>query len=75
MKKNYSKPELFYENFTLLEAITGCTVKGGPTAPELCTYYDEDIGLNLFVVGVSPDCELTPENYGAGSISGLIFGS
>lgn len=75
MKKNYIKPELFYENFTLLDAITDCTVKGGPTTPETCSYYDEDVGLSLFVAGVSPDCEWTPENYMAGSISGLIFGS
>ncbi len=75
MKKHYQKPELFYENFALTEAIAACTVKGGPNSPENCSYYDEDLGLSLFVMGVSPTCELTPSNYDAGAAGNLIFGS
>lgn len=75
MRKEYHKPELFYEDFTLLDAISACTVKGGPSAPESCSYYDEDLGISLFVQGVSATCDITPENYGAGGIENLIFGS
>lgn len=75
MRKQYQKPELFYEDFTLLDAITACTVKGGPSSAETCSYYDDGIAMNLFVQGVSPTCELTPSNYGAGEIENLIFGS
>lgn len=43
MKKNYRKPELFYENFALLDSIAGCDMKSNFNEATGCVaYYDED---------------------------------
>lgn len=42
MKRTYSKPEIYYENFALLDSIAGCDLKSNFNAATGCVaYYDE----------------------------------
>lgn len=43
MKKSYMKPELYYENFALLDSIAGCDFKSNFNEATGCkAYWDED---------------------------------
>lgn len=64
MKKIYKKPELFYENFSLMEAIATCTViTDTKDDKSVCAYYDEGFGELIFVDGNS-GCEIDANYYG-----------
>lgn len=49
MRKVYKKPELFYEDFTLMDAITtSCMVPAQHADKYTCTWYNKDFGCNVF---------------------------
>lgn len=64
MKKVYKRPELFYENFSLMEAIASCALTANQNDGASCTYFDEDgFGETLFL-GANSDCAVPVEHYG-----------
>ena len=66
MKKNYSKPVLIYENFSLMDAITAsCMVPAQHADEYTCAWYNEDFG-NIFTLGVVAACEWGYEPYEIG---------
>lgn len=59
MKKTYTKPELYYENFSLLGSIAAsCTdVDKNAQDANACSVMDDVLGMTIFTtVGI---CELT----------------
>lgn len=73
MKKLYKKPELFYENFTLMEAITACKVTAQQGDPSQCSWYNEEIGLTVFTPETVMTCALPYEGFEVPTE--FIFGS
>ena len=64
MKKNYQKPELFYESFNLMDAITACKVTAQQGDPAQCSWYDEEgFGVTVFLPETVMTCEVTPEAF------------
>lgn len=50
MKKQYSKPVLYFEDFTLMDAITAaCQVTAQHADQYTCTWYNKDFGVNIYV--------------------------
>lgn len=65
MKKAYTKPELFYENFSLMGSIANTCGQNGTKAAETnaadvtqCGYYDANFGGTIF--NAEPVCNITP---------------
>lgn len=74
MKKLYKKPELFYENFTLMEAITACKVTAQQGDPSQCSWYDlEGFGTVVFTPETVMTCALYYEPFEVGTE--FVFGS
>lgn len=48
MKKIYTKPELYYENFALIEAISSCDLISNFNQASGCVAYYQDTGNPLF---------------------------
>ena len=49
MKKQYSKPALCFEDFTLMDAITvSCMVPAQHADKYTCAWYSEDFAYNVF---------------------------
>lgn len=49
MKKQYSKPVLYFEDFTLMDAITAaCMVPAQHADKYNCAWYSDDFGCNVF---------------------------
>lgn len=61
MKKNYQKPELFYEDFRLMDSIAACAYKVGFTEYD-CTWYSEELGTVVFT-NPSQGCLVTPQDF------------
>lgn len=64
MRKVYTKPELFYEDFTLMDAITNaCMVPAQHADKYTCTWYSEDFECNVFteLVGTCEYIEVANE--------------
>lgn len=57
MKKVYKRPELFYENFSIMEAIATCPAIANHGDPASCVYYDVDFEISFFAADVNGDCE------------------
>lgn len=59
MKKTYTKPELYYENFSLLGSIAASCSAFDMNAQDAatCSFYDEAFGVNIFANMTA--CELT----------------
>ena len=74
MKKQYFKPELLFEDFTLAEAISACGVIAGPTNGDDCSWDGFVPGLPMFNSQVNLDCVLDYEDY-EGSSQLDVFGS
>lgn len=74
MKKQYSKPMLYFEDFTLAEAIASCGTIAGPTDGNTCTWDGFVDGLPMFNMAVNSNCLLDYSDY---EDQGLInvFGS
>lgn len=60
MKKIYSKPELYFENFALMECIASCNTAVGHTE-NTCAYTDPNLGLTIF--SNADICSYTGECY------------
>lgn len=74
MKKQYSKPVLYFEDFTLAEAIASCGTIAGPTDGNTCTWEGFIVGLPMFNMAVNADCLLDYSDYeDTSSIN--VFGS
>lgn len=57
MRKVYTNPELFYEDFTLMDAITAsCMIPAQHADKYTCAWYNEDSECNVFTEFVS-NCE------------------
>lgn len=63
MKKQYSKPELYFEDFTLAEAIASCGTIAGPTDGDTCTWDGFLPGWPLFNQSVNADCVADYRDY------------
>ena len=63
MKKQYIKPELYYEDFELAEAITACGTIAGPTDGNICTWDGFVEGLPMFNSQVNANCLLDYSDY------------
>ena len=63
MKKQYSKPELYFEDFTLAEAIASCGTIAGPTSGDTCTWNGFIEGMPMFNSKVNGDCVLDYSDY------------
>lgn len=57
MKKLYSKPELFFEDFSLMDSIASCGTKVGATEVT-CSWTDPDSGWQIF--NNQNICDTTP---------------
>lgn len=63
MKKNYSKPVLIYENFSLMDAITAsCMVPAQHTDKYSCAWYNEDFECSIYTQFVGA-CDFIEEAY------------
>ena len=66
MKKAYKKPELFFEDFTLMDAITAsCMVPAQHTDKYSCAWYNDDFGVNIYTQFVGA-CDYIEEAYEVG---------
>ena len=74
MKKQYSKPMLYFEDFALAEAIAACGTIAGPTDGDTCTWDGFVAGLPMFNSQVNADCLLDYTDY-EGSTQINVFGS
>lgn len=74
MKKQYSKPELYFEDFTLAEAIASCGTIAGPTDGDSCTWNGFIEGMPMFNMSVNLDCVLDYADY-EGTTPINVFGS
>ena len=74
MKKQYSKPALYFEYFTLAEAIASCGTIAGPTDGNTCTWDGFIEGMPMFNTQVNINCVLDYEDY-EGSTQINVFGS
>lgn len=74
MKKQYIKPELYYEDFELAEAITACGTIAGPTDGDTCTWDGLVPGVPVFNMAVNPNCSLDYVDY-EGQEQFNVFGS
>lgn len=74
MKKQYSKPELYFEDFTLAEAIASCGTIAGPTDGNSCTWNGFIEGMPMFNMSVNLDCVLDYADY-EGTTPINVFGS
>ena len=63
MKKQYIKPELYYEDFELAEAITACGTIAGPTSGDTCTWDGFIEGMPMFNRAVNAGCVLDYSDY------------
>lgn len=63
MRKLYIKPELYYEDFELAEAITACGTIAGPTDGNFCTWDGFVEGLPMFNSQVNANCLLDYSDY------------
>ena len=63
MKKQYSKPTLYFEDFMLAEAIAACATIAGPTDGNTCTWEGFIDGLPMFNSQVNADCLLDYSDY------------
>lgn len=61
MKKIYHKPELFYEDFRLMDSIASCAYKVGFSETD-CTWYSEELGMTVFTTW-GQGCEVSPEDF------------
>lgn len=53
MRKYYSKPEIFFEDFSLSTSITvGCKVENDTPSKDQCGIYFEGVG-NVFLINMS----------------------
>ncbi len=74
MKKMYQKPELFFENFSLMEAITACKVTAQQGDPSQCSWYDaEGFGVNIFTADTVMTCDYFMDPFEVGTE--FVFGS
>lgn len=63
MKKTYSKPEIFFEDFSLSTSITaGCDIDHGTQAKDQCGYYFGRDGM-IFTEDVSGCRYKKPDGY------------
>lgn len=60
MKKQYVKPELYFEDFELSANIAAGCIKATNYAAYVCTY--ETGGEKVFSGGEDSECTVTPEN-------------
>lgn len=74
MKKQYSKPMLYFEDFTLAEAIASCGTIAGPTSGDTCTWDGFIEGMPMFNASVNLNCILDYTDY-EGSTQINVFGS
>ena len=74
MKKQYSKPELYFEDFTLAEAIAACGIIAGPTDGITCTWEGLYPGWPVFNRAANPACVTDFSDYEE-SLVASIFGS
>lgn len=49
MKKTYKKPDLYYENFALVEAISSCDLKSNFNQLDLCLAYESPVRPGMFI--------------------------
>lgn len=74
MKKAYQKPELYYENFALLESIAGCDLLSNFNEVGGCVAYKLEAGGPFGDVWVYSDstqgCSTTPQSPGASECYG-----
>ncbi len=78
MRKQYKKPELYFEDFALAEAITNCSPGSIANATNGDTCYLEwpDFGGAVFNTAVNPNCMFDIGSYeGGGGAASEIFGS
>ncbi len=57
MKKNYSKPEILFEDFSVSCSIATCEEEAN-SADNVCGYYMTTLGKNVFVSGID-GCKYT----------------
>lgn len=57
MKKNYSKPEIFFENFSVSCSLASCEEKAN-SMENVCGYYMPSLNKNVFVSGIN-GCKYT----------------
>lgn len=74
MKKVYTRPELFYENFSLMEAIAACSFFAQHATKETCSYYAKEWDANIFITELGNGCDIDAESYGNSNAS-WIFSS
>lgn len=59
MKKTYKKPVLFFEDFTLMDAITSvCLITAQHANKYTCSWWNDDFGLKIYVTGAGSPCEV-----------------
>ncbi|MDR0890231.1 MAG: hypothetical protein LBM28_06275 [Oscillospiraceae bacterium] len=58
MKKSYTKPELFYENFALLDSIAGCDMKSNFNEATGCEAYYDDLFEGWVFASATVGCTL-----------------
>lgn len=74
MKKVYTRPELFYENFSIMEAIAACPYAAQHDAMDSCSYYDKNFDCHIFIDGVVDSCEMDGDFYDS-TYASYIFSS
>lgn len=74
MKKQYSKPMLYFEDFTLAEAIASCGTIANASDGNTCTWDGFVEGLPVFNMSVNPACLVDYTDY-EGSTQINVFGS
>lgn len=58
MRKEYSKPALVYEDFTLMDAVAAsCLVPAQHANKYTCAWYNDDFEVNIYDTLLVSDCE------------------
>lgn len=65
MKKTYKKPVLFFEDFTLMEAITSsCAIGAQHENKYTCAWWNEDFGMYIYDTVQVSSCQIDEIAYG-----------
>lgn len=58
MKREYNKPALAFESFSLMDAVAAtCLVKAQHDSQTTCAWYNEDFEVNIFETSIVSACE------------------
>lgn len=74
MKKTYKKPVLYFEDFTLMDAITSvCLITAQHASKYDCSWWNEDFMLHIYETMYVSSCEI--DEIAAGVPQDVVFPS